>query len=105
MRLIAAIALSAAEILSRLFLSRLFDLTAFATPAAAGVSSFDFRLIVDNSTKVPGRTGRFASLSLAGIDNGEVAFYGVSSTHPGEQGVYLATDSGIEVVADTSTPI
>ena len=72
--------------------------------AQSSPTVFTFTKIVDTDTPVPGGTGTFHNVRSARMDQQEnVVFLGVDDA--GQDGVYLAKDGTIGVIANTSTPI
>lgn len=62
-------------------------------------------VVADRNTPIPGGSGNFYNfLQEPAINNGNVAFTGISAT--GERGIYLRTASGnLDMVIDQNTPI
>ncbi len=66
--------------------------------------SLTFEKIVDVNTAIPEGTGNFGFFETPSLDNGNVAFNGLSGDFE-QRGVYTNIGSELNVVADTNTPI
>lgn len=88
---------------SRILLAACVTTLIAGSPGSVFATSFVLQRIVDTSTPVPGGSGTFSVLYAPAMSGPNVVFRAVDQSD--DVGVYVASSSGLTVVADKSTPI